>query len=416
MNVLVLGAGVIGVTSAWYLQQAGHTVTVLDRQASAAQETSFANGGQISVSHAEPWANPHAPWQALKWLGKEDAPLLFRLRYDSALTTWILRFLHECTPWRTRDNIRQIVTLALYSRAKLRELRASMGPTFRYDQMTRGILHFYTDERELQSAIKAAAIMRDFGCNRHTISPAEALSIEPALIDLQKKIVGADYTPEDESGDAMQFTQALAACCVNTGVNFLYGQTIRCLNNRGGRITGVTLNDGQSFNADAVVLALGSYSPLLLKPLGLNIPVYPAKGYSATFPLTEESIAPKVSLTDDAYKIVLSRLGNRLRVAGTAEFNGYNTELNSVRCALLARRTNELFPRLAPAAPPEYWCGLRPATPSNRPLIGPFAYPNLFLNTGHGTLGWTMACGSAAALADLVSGKHPEPAFKFLGD
>jgi D-amino-acid dehydrogenase len=414
MKVLVLGAGVVGVASAWYLQRAGHRVVVVDRQAAAAQETSFANGGQISVSHAEPWATPHAPLQALKWLGREDAPLLFRLRCDRALAAWSLRFLRECSPGRTRDNIRQIVSLALYSRTRLKALRQELGPDFTYQHAERGILHFYTDEREFAAAEKAAAVMRDFGCNRRTISAKEAIAIEPALADLQEKLVGADYTAEDESGDAMQFTQALAARCAAAGVEFRYGQPVTQLEAESGKVRGAVLRDGSRLTADAVVVALGSYSPLLLKPHGLHVPVYPAKGYSMTIPLSAHSVAPTVSLTDDSVRIVISRLGNRLRVAGTAEFSGYNLDLNPVRCQMLYRRIEEVFPRLAPAGEPTYWTGLRPSTPSNRPLIGRARYGNLYLNTGHGTLGWTMACGSGAALADIVSGRRPEPAFGFL--
>jgi D-amino-acid dehydrogenase len=414
MKVLVLGAGVVGVASAWYLRRAGHEVVVVDRQPSAAQETSFANGGQISVSHAEPWANPHTPLRALKWLGREDAPLLFRLRCDPALAAWGLRFLRECAPGRTRDNMRQIVKLALYSRAQLKALRAELGPAFDYQHAERGILHFYTDEHEFAAAEKAAALMRNFGCNRRTIGAAEAVAIEPALADMQDRLVGADYTAEDESGDAMRFTQGLAARCAAAGVEFLYGQGVERLEAVGGQVSAVVLADGRCLTADAIVVALGSYSPLLLKRLGIYLPVYPAKGYSLTIPLSNASVAPTVSLTDDSVRIVISRLGNRLRVAGTAEFSGYNLDLNPVRCQMIYRRINDLFPRLAPAGEPAYWTGLRPATPSNRPLIGRTQYRNLFLNTGHGTLGWTMACGSGAALADLLAGRRPEPEFGFL--
>jgi D-amino-acid dehydrogenase len=411
LKVLVIGAGVVGVTSAWYLARAGHEVTVLDRQAAAGLETSFANGGQISVSHAEPWANPHAPLRALAWMRREDAPLLFRLRWDAALLDWSLRFLRECTARRTRDNMRQIVTLALYSRCQLQALRAETA--LAYDHLERGILHVYTDRREFSTAIAAAAVMREFGCERRTVTVDECLAIEPALVPARRLLVGGDYTAADESGDAHCFTQQLASRCAARGVTFRYGITVDRLSLVGGRVAGVVAA-GQVHAADAYVAALGSYTPLLLRPLGLRLPVYPAKGYSATVPLAADSIAPTVSLTDDGHKLVFSRLGQRLRIAGTAEFNGYNTELNAVRCRALIERASELFPALRPAGETEFWCGLRPATPSNVPLIGRSVVPNLYINTGHGTLGWTMACGSGAALADIVSGRSPEPPFRFL--
>ncbi|MFZ2854637.1 MAG: D-amino acid dehydrogenase [Rhodocyclaceae bacterium] len=415
MKVLVLGAGVVGVSSAWYLARAGHQVTVIDRQPAAGLETSFANGGQISVSHAEPWSNPHAPLRALSWLGREDAPLLFRLRWDAALVDWGLRFLRECTPGRTRANMRNIVALALYSRSQLQALRAETS--IAYDQLQRGILHFYTDRHEYAAAIEAAALMREFGCERRTVGADECVAIEPALAAARPLLVGGDYTAADESGDAHRFTQQLAALCAARGVTFRYGVEIEKLLSAGGAVEGVLIKTAgaeERLTADAYVAALGSYTPLLLRPLGIHLPVYPAKGYSATLTLDEASVAPSVSLTDDGHKIVFSRLGQRLRIAGTAEFNGYNTELNTVRCAALMQRANLIFPELRPCGEPQFWCGLRPATPSNVPLIGRSTIGKLFLNTGHGTLGWTMACGSGAALADIVSGRVPEPEFGFL--
>ena len=407
----MLGAGVVGVTSAWYLARCGHQVTVLDRQPAAALETSFANGGQISVSHAEPWSNPHAPLRALAWMRREDAPLLFRLRWDAALLDWSLRFLRECTARRTRDNIRQIVTLALYSRRQLQALRAETSLT--YDHLERGILHLYTDRREFAAAIEGAAMMRHFGCERRTVSIDECIAIEPALARARPLLVGGDYTAEDESGDAHRFTQRLAVLCAARGVDFRYGVTVDRLTLAGGLITGAMVA-GEALQADAYVVALGSYTPLLLRPLGIRLPIYPAKGYSATVPLGADSVAPTVSLIDDGHKIVFSRFGQRLRIAGTAEFNGYHTELNAVRCGALMARAGELFPDLRPAGEAQFWCGLRPATPSNVPLIGRSAIANLYINSGHGTLGWTMACGSGAALADIISGRLPEPDFRFL--
>lgn len=416
MKILVLGAGVIGTTSAWYLARAGHQVTVVDRQPIPGNETSFANGGQISVSHAEPWANPHVLPRVLKWLGREDAPLLWRWRVDPAQLAWGLRFLGECLPGRTRRNVESIVALSLYSRRQLSALRAELG--LQYDQLERGILHIYTDRAEFAAATEAANLMREFGLDRATVDVDKCLEIEPALADARHRLVGGDFTPSDESGDAHKFTCRLAEHATAVGVEFRHDLTVdRIAPGGSSQIAGVLVHgaDGpELLTADAYVVALGSYSPLLVKPLHIDLPVYPAKGYSATLSLPEGALAPTVSLTDDERKIVFSRFGNRLRIAGTAEFNGYNLDLNPVRCQMLMQRTRQLFPRLEVNGEPAFWCGLRPATPSNVPYIGRTRYRNLWLNTGHGTLGWTMACGSAAALADLISGQRPEPEFPFV--
>ena len=410
MKVLILGAGLIGISSAWYLARAGHHVTVVDRQPAPGMETSFANGGQISVSHAEPWANPHAPWRALRWMGREDAPLLFRFRPERALFDWSWRFLRECTAARTRANMRDILALAIYSRRKLGELRRETG--IEYEQRECGILHVYTDAREYAAAMEAASVMRQFGCDRRQVDADECVSIEPALQAVWPALVGGDFTREDESGDAFQFTQRLAKKCADAGVVFHFETGVDKLQmTRGGKIESVivrTSSGADVFSADAYVVACGSYSPRLLDPLDIHVAVYPAKGYSATVPLSADSIAPNVAMTDDGHKIVFARLGQRLRIAGTAEFNGYNTELNEVRCQALMRRTHELFPQLNAAGPPEFWCGLRPSTPSNGPYVGRTKVGGLFLNTGHGTLGWTMACGSGQAIADIVSDRTPE--------
>jgi D-amino-acid dehydrogenase len=412
MKILVLGAGVIGVTTAWFLNKRGHDVTVLDRRDAPGMETSFANGGQISVSHAEPWANPSAPLKVLKWLAREDAPLLFRLRPDLRQWLWGLAFLRECTPARTRHNIRQIVTLGLYSRATLQALRAETG--IAYDHLARGILHFYTSEIELDAALEPARVMRSHGCDIEMLTPQQCVAIEPALKSARPLLVGGSMTTSDESGDAHKFTQALARLAAQRGVKFLWNREIRGLAREGDRIAGVQLGN-EKLAADAYVLALGAYSPLLAARVGLKLNIYPAKGYSATVPVADADKAYSVSLTDDEYKLVFSRLGDRLRIAGTAELNGYSTELNEVRCRALLERTEALFPGAGDMGGAQFWTGLRPATPSNVPYIGATRYPNLYLNTGHGTLGWTHACGSGRALADLVSGRAPEIDFAFCG-
>jgi D-amino-acid dehydrogenase len=427
MKVIVLGAGLLGVTSAYFLRQQGHEVSVVDRQASPAAETSFANGGQISVSHAEPWANPSAPLKVLKWLGQEDAPLLFRIRADMRQWLWGLQFLRECTPARTRHNIEQIVRLGTYSRDTLQALRREIG--IAYDERTQGILHFYTSQKEFDGAEGPAAQMRALGCDRRVISADEAVKLEPALRHIRPQLAGATYTAEDESGDANRFARELVKRCEEDGVQFLMSHTVTALREAGGRIDHVEATDSegrfQRLRADAYVLAMGSLSPLYAQPLGISLPIYPAKGYSVTMPVKDASMAHQVSLTDDEYKLVFSRLttqptpsapgGDRLRIAGTAELNGYDRDLNRVRCEAIVRRTEELFPGAGDAEQAQFWTGLRPATPSNVPIIGRSKLPNLFLNTGHGTLGWTHSCGSGKSIARIVSGLAPEVDFAFVG-
>ena len=426
MRVLVLGAGLLGVTSAYYLSQRGHDVTVVDRQASPAAETSFANGGQISVSHAEPWANPGAPLKVLQWLGKEDAPLLFRIRADMRQWLWGLQFLRECTPARTRHNIEQIVRLGTYSRDLLQQLRRDTG--IGYDQRTQGILHFYTSEKEFAASLGPAEQMRALGCERQVISAEEAVKLEPALHHIRPQLAGATYTAEDESGDANRFARELVRLCEAAGVKFRMSHTITALRQAGGRIDHVEATDSegrfQRLQADAYVLAMGSLSPLYAAPLGIRLPIYPAKGYSVTLPVLDASKAHQVSLTDDEFKLVFSRYTtdgpdgvseDRLRIAGTAELNGYDRDLNRVRCEAIVRRTEELFPGAGDTEQAQFWTGLRPATPSNVPIIGRSKMSNLFLNTGHGTLGWTHACGSGKSIARIVSGLAPEVDFAFTG-
>lgn len=416
MQVCVLGAGVVGVTTAWYLQQQGYEVTVVDRQSGAGLETSFANGGQISVSHAEPWANPRTPAKMLKWLLREDAPLLFRLKADLRQWLWGLTFLRECTPARARHNLIQLLNLGTFSRTALQDLRSQTG--IEYDCLTKGILHFYTSSQEFTAAIETTQLMQKFGCDRQVMTPEQAVQIEPALQTVKDKIVGATYTAADESGDAHQFTQNLAKLCQDRGVEFLWNSQVHALETgREGKLDGIQITRSNGSRAtlkpDLCVVAMGSYSPSLLRPLGIDLPIYPVKGYSATFQVERAELAYTTSLTDDEYKLVFSRLGDRLRVAGTAELNGYNLALNKVRCEAIVTRVMELFPGAITPASAQFWTGLRPSTPSNLPYIGQTRYPNLFVNTGHGTLGWTHACGSASAIAEIIAGRQPEVNFEF---
>ncbi len=416
MKVIVMGAGVIGVSSAWYLAKLGHEVTVIDRQPGAGLETSFANGAQISVSQSEPWAAPGAPFKVMKWLLKDDAPLLFRPKLEWHQLSWGMRFLIECLPWRFRHNIREMVNLGLYSRESIQELRRETG--IQYDQLTKGILQFYTDNGDFLAAQEASKLLQQYGIEREVKTADEAIAIEPALNHIRDRLAGATFAPTDESGDAHVFTQELAELCRAKGVAFKYGAMIEAIEVDDGKVSGARLRHStghtETVTADAYVCAMGSYSYLMLKPIGITIPVYPAKGYSATISTEGFSGAPSVSLTDEAMKIVFSRIGNRMRIAGTAELDGYSTSLSLIRTEALVKRARELFPGAADYDHPVYWTGLRPATPSNCPLIGRTKMSNLFLNTGHGTLGWTEGCGSGRALADLMSGKKPEVDYQFL--
>ncbi len=415
MKILVLGAGVIGVTSAWYLAKAGHEVTVVDREAGAGLETSFANGGQISVSQAEPWANPGAPAKIAKWLGREDAPLLFRLRADPRQWSWGLRFLFECLPWRTRANTLRILRLAIHSRARLQELRRETG--IEYDHLEKGILQIHTDEKEFDAAHARLRLLLSHGLAVSVRTPAEALNIEPALRDSQLGIVGATYAADDESGDAHRFCERLADLAARQGVSFGYGVEVERLLSEGDAIRGVAVRAAgrrDVLNADAYLVSMASYSPFLLYPIGVRVPVYPVKGYSITAPVSNAAAAPSVCITDEHGKIAVSRLGERLRMAGTAEVSGYDASVSEARCAGIANRVRQIFPNAVDYGNVSKWAGLRPATPTNVPLIGGSRYKNLYLNTGHGTLGWTLACGSGAAIAALISGRSPEVDFPFL--
>lgn len=410
MQVIVLGAGLTGVTSAWYLRQAGHRVTVIERQPAAGLETSFANGGQISVSHPEPWANPGAPAQVLRWLGREDAPLLFRPRLDWGQWSWGLRFLLECLPGRTRRNTEAVARLAVYSRDCLLALQAETG--IEYDRLRKGILHLFFNPGEFAMAAPRAALLRDFGIRTEVLDPGACLRTEPALAHCADSIQGGLYAPDDETGDALVFTQRLAELCLQAGVTFRYGTPVSALAVEDGSVV-AALAGTERIGGDAFLVCLGSHSAALARPLGERLPIYPVKGYSVTLPLAPGAEAPSVSITDESHRIVCSRLGNRLRIAGTAELSGFDTGVNAARCQAILRRALRLFPRLATAGEAEYWAGLRPATPGNVPIIGRSRLDRLFYNTGHGTLGWTLACGSGRAIAEIIDGKTPQLGFPF---
>ena len=405
MKVIVLGAGLIGVSTAYYLARAGHRVTVIDRRPGPGLETSFANGGQISASHATPWSNPSTPWKLLSWLGRRNAPLYFRVAWDPAMWGFFLRFLAACRGGASRANAEKVLRMALYSRSELQALRAETG--IQFDAEDKGILHVYRSPRELEGAARVAERFRALGLVTEDLNAAACVRVEPALSSVQDRLAGGIYSPDDLSGDAHKFTVALAELARGLGVEFRTDTRVLRLTHMGGRVTGVMTQRGV-VTAERYVMALGSYSPQLLAPLGIRIPVYPAKGYSATVPVTGSNRAPTVSITDDDTKIVVSRLGDRLRIAGTAEFNGYDTNIDPGRARAVLDAGARLFPDSMDLDAAELWAGLRPLTPDGVPVVAVSRYPNLILNTGHGTLGWTMACGSGRAAADLVAGKTPD--------
>ena len=405
MKVVVLGAGVIGVTSAYALARAGHEVTVIDRQPGPALETSFANAGEISPGYASPWAAPDVPAKAMKWLFMHHAPLIVRPKPDLAMIRWCLAMLRNCTPARYAVNKRRMVRLAEYSRDRLDALRQLTG--IQYDERTQGTLQLFRSEKQLAGIAKDVEVLKADGVPFEVLDAAGCVRAEPGLTNAKDTIAGGLRLPHDETGDCFKFTNALAKLAEDLGVTFQYGVKIAGLNEEGGRITSVRTDRGEVV-ADAYVVALGSYSPHLVRPLGLRVPVYPVKGYSITVPIVDADRAPVSTLLDESYKIAITRLGDRIRVGGMAEVSGFNAELPLRRRETLEYSLQTLFPDAGATKDASYWSGLRPMTPDGTPVLGGTRIPNLFLNTGHGTLGWTMACGSAQVIADLISGRAAE--------
>jgi D-amino-acid dehydrogenase len=405
MRVVVLGSGVIGVASAWYLARAGHEVTVLDRQAAPGLETSFANAGQVSPGYSAPWAGPGIPVKALKWLMMRHRPLVLWPRLDGGLYRWLGQMLANCTEAAYGINKSRMVRLAEYSRDCLKDLRAETG--IHYDERTKGTLQLFRTAKQLDSVAADMEVLRGFGVPHELLDAAGCVAAEPALALVAGKYVGGLRLPGDETGDAFLFTQRLAALAGNAGVRFRHGVTVRTLTTEAGAVTGVETDHGR-FTGDRYVVAMGSYSPALLRPLNVHVPVYPVKGYSLTMPVTEEESAPVSTVMDETYKVAITRLGDRIRVGGTAELAGFSLKLRGPRRETLAHSVSDLFPRGGDVAQAQFWTGLRPMTPDGTPVIGPTRFANLYLNTGHGTLGWTMACGSGRLLADIVTGRQPE--------
>jgi len=405
MRVIVLGSGVVGVTSAWYLARAGHEVTVLDRQQAAGMETSFANAGQLSYGYSAPWAGPGIPVKALKWLMMRHRPLVLWPRADRRLYAWLAMMLANCTEAAYRLNKTRMVRLAEYSRDCLGDLRRETG--IAYDGRSMGTLQLFRTQKQLDAVAGDTAVLDAFKVPYEVLDPAGCIAAEPALAHVRGKFVGGLRLPGDETGDAHLFTQRLAAMAAQIGVTFRYGVAIRGLSAEGDRITAVVTEQGIE-TADCYVAALGSFTPALLAPLGVRVPVYPVKGYSLTLPVKEEGGAPVSTVMDETYKVAITRLGDRIRVGGTAELAGFSLRLRRPRRATLEHSVTDLFPRGGDVAEARFWTGLRPMTPDGTPVVGPTRFRNLHLNTGHGTLGWTMACGSGRVLADLVTGRKPE--------
>ncbi|MBI1907331.1 MAG: D-amino acid dehydrogenase [Rhodocyclales bacterium] len=405
MNVLILGSGVIGTTMAYYLARAGHEVTVVDRQPGPALETSYANAGEVSPGYSAPWAGPGVPVKAIKWMLMHHSPLVIKPMLDPAMWRWGLAMLRNCTEARYRVNKSRMVRLAEYSRDCLKQLRADTG--IAYDERSQGTLQLFRTQKQLDAVGKDVEILKEYGVPYQVLEGDAYLEYEPALALVKHKFVGALRLPGDETGDCFKFTNNLAAMAEALGVKFKFGVNIRGLEQDGSRITGVHTDTGV-LSADKYVLALGSYSPLLLKPIGIDIPVYPVKGFSITVPITDAAMAPESTIMDESHKVAVTRLGDNIRVGGTAQLSGYDLRLNASRRATLDFVVTDLFPKGGDVSKAEFWTGLRPMTPDGTPVIGETRYDNLMLSTGHGTLGWTMAAGTGRVMADLVSGRRPE--------
>ena len=405
MRVIVIGSGVIGVTSAYYLAKQGHDVTVLERQPGAGLETSFANAGQISPGYCAPWAAPGIPLKAVTWLFSRHSPLKINPTPDWPTLRFIARMLINCTPARYAVNKARMLRLAEYSRQAFAELRAATG--IRYDDRQRGTLQIFRTAKQVRNAAQDIRILEQAGVPFEVLDASGCSRVEPALAQVQHKLAGGLRLPLDETGDCYQFTDALSQQCRQLGVAFRFGVRVNQLLTQNQRVTGVA-TDADTLTADAVVVAMGSYSNALVQPLGLRLPVYPVKGYSITLPITDAAGAPVSTVMDETHKVAITRLGDRIRVAGTAELTGFDLSLQARRTATVRHVVQDLFPQGGDTAQATPWTGLRPMTPDGTPIIGPTRYRGLYLNTGHGTLGWTLSCGSGRLLADLISGNQPE--------
>ena len=405
MHTIVIGSGIIGTTTAYYLAKSGHQVTVMDRQPGPGLETSYANAGQVSPGYSAPWAAPGIPLKAVKWLLSDHSPLLINPRADMAMLRFVFAMLRNCTAHRYEINKNRMLRLAEYSRQAFGGLRAASG--IAYDHRTRGTLQLFRTDAQVRDAGKDIAILERCGVPFEQLDTDACIAAEPALARVAHKIAGGLRLPLDETGDCYQFTRRLADTCEELGVRFRFGVTVRGLRTLGDHIGGVQTDHGE-FTADNYIVALGSYSPLLLRPIGIDLPIYPVKGYSITLPITDPAGAPVSTVMDESHKVAITRLGDRIRVAGTAELTGHSMELKESRRRTVSHVVSDLFPDGGDVSKAEFWTGLRPMTPDGTPVVGPTPYNNLFLNTGHGTLGWTMSCGSGQLLADVINRQRPE--------
>ena len=404
MRIVVLGGGVIGVTTAYYLAADGHEVVVLDRQKAVGQETSFANAGLIAPGHVYAWASPRAPMILLKSLFRDDTALRFHLTADPRMWAWGLRFLANCTTARNRANTLRKLSLCLYSQKVLDELRREAGLEF--DRTAAGLLYLYRDDADFQSGIANMAMLNDNGLTLQAVDPDRVVELEPQLAPAKAKLAGAIYAPTDESGDCLKFTERVAAAAIGHGAVFMLDHAIHRIETSGDRVTGVVTDKGRVVG-DAYVLALGSYSPLLVRSMGVKIPVYPVKGYSLTLPIEDHPGAPVIGGVDEANLVAFARLGDRLRLTATADFAGYDTGYEAGHFAGMLRVARDLFPSGAAYDKPSYWACLRPMTPDGPPILGRCRVRNLYLNTGQGHMGWTMAAGCARIVADIVAERKP---------
>ena len=405
MKIVIIGAGVIGVTSAYFLAKAGCEVTVLERHPGPAQETSFANAGQISPGYSAPWAAPGIPLKAVKWLLSAHSPLVVRPRMDPAQWLWVLKMLGNCTETAYQRNKGRMVRVAEYSRDVLENLRHETG--IEYRQRTQGTLQVFRYAKQMDGMHKDIDVLKQYGVEYEVLDRDGCVAAEPGLQRVRDKIVGGLRLPHDETGDCRVFTIALAKLAREMGVTFKYSTEVEAIRQENGRITGITTNRGE-VTGDAYILAAGSLSVRLGKMIGMHLPIYPVKGYSITVSIDNEAEAPQSTIMDETYKVAITRLGDTVRIGGTAELNGYAQNLPDSRRDTLLHSFTGLFPEVGTPDPTTFWAGFRPMTPDGTPIIGTTGLSNLFLNTGHGTLGWTMSCGSAKIITDIITNKKPD--------
>jgi D-amino-acid dehydrogenase len=406
-TTVILGAGAVGTASAWYLLKAGHRVEVVERQAAAGLETSWGNGGVIHASEVEPWSQPGMPRKILGWLGKEDAPLLLRYGALPRMWRWGLAFAANCTPERFRANTLANLALALHSLRSLQEIGAGTG--IAYDRATNGVLKIYRSRESLDAAARGCELLAQHGLLFERVDAAGCVAREPALAEVGPSLVGGLYFARDEVGDCNKFTQGLAAACAEAGVKYHYGTAVQRLETASGRVTGVLTDQGR-IAADRVVVAMGSFTGPLLRAAGVDVPIYPVKGLSITFPRGGWNSAPRLPVIDDSKLFGLVPIGDRMRISGSAEIAAYDTTPAEARCEAIVANASQTFPELPrhfDRRSARFWAGLRPVTPAGTPIIGRTRIDGLWVNAGHGHLGWTLACGSGRVLADLVDGRDP---------